>query len=132
MKTERLALGLTVINLALLIFLLAQIRGAGAQTVAPVLRGRALEIVDARGRVRADITVSGPEKVGPKLYPERVLFHMGDQNGRPVVKWVVSEKGSTLALADDSQGRVQLNANGDTGDFVKVVDTDGREQVLKP
>lgn len=39
MKTQRVAIGLTVINLGLLIFLLAQIRQAGAQDVAPVLRG---------------------------------------------------------------------------------------------
>src|SRR5260370_39264621 len=57
MKTQRLAIGLTVINLVLLMFLVAQIRRAGAQDVAPVLRGRALEIVDDRGKVRASINV---------------------------------------------------------------------------
>jgi len=54
MKTQRIAIGLTVINLALLIFLLAQNRYAGAQNVAPVLRGRGLEIVDAQGQTRAE------------------------------------------------------------------------------
>jgi len=131
-KTQRLALGLTIINLVLLVFLLAQIRRAGAQDVAPVLRGRSLEIVDGHGRVRAEILVHGPEKVGSKLYPETVLFRMADQNSRPVVKFTASENGSALGLSDDSRGRVLLNAKGDTGNFLQVVNKDGREQVIKP
>ena len=132
MKTQRLALGLTIINLVLLVFLLAQIRRVGAQDVAPVLRGRSLEIVDGHGRVRAEILVHGPEKVGSKLYPETVLFRMADQNSRPVVKFTASENGSALGLSDDSRGRVLLNAKGDTGNFLQVVNKDGREQVIKP
>ena len=132
MKIQRIAFGLTIINLLLLNFLLAQIRRATAQDVLPVLRGRALEIVDSQGRVRAEILVHGPETVGGKLYPETVLFRMADQNRRPVVKFTASENGSALGLSDDSQGRVQLNAKSDTGDFVKVVNKDGREQMLKP
>ena len=133
MKTERLAVGLTLVNLVLLIFLLAQMRRVGAQAdVAPVLRGRALEIVDAQGRMRAEILVHGPETVNGKTYPETVLFRMGDQNRRPVVKLTASEKGSALGLSDDSTGGVELYANREKGNFVKVVNKDGREQVLKP
>ena len=132
MKIQRIAIGLTVVNLLLLLFLLAQIHRTTAQDVVPVLRGRALEIVDGQGRVRAEILVHGPERVGGKLYPETVLFRMADQNRRPVVKFTAAENGSALGLFDDSQGRVQLNAKSDTGNFVKVVNKDGREQVLKP
>jgi hypothetical protein len=133
MKKERIVIGLMVVNLVLLIFLLAQMHYTGAQNVAPVLRGRALEIVDAQGRVRAEILVHGPETVNGKTYPETVLFRMADQNKRPVVKFTASESGSALGLSDDSEGgRVQLNAKRDTGNFVKVVNKDGREQVIKP
>jgi len=132
MKIQRIAIGLTVVNLLLLLFLLAQIHRTTAQDVVPVLRGRALEIVDGQGRIRAEILVHGPERVGGKLYPETVLFRMADQNRRPVVKFTAADTGSVLGLFDDSQGRVQLNAESDTGNFVKVVNKDGREQVLKP
>jgi len=133
MKTQRFAIALTLINLALLTFLVTQNPKAEAQNVAPVLRGRALEIVDAQGRVRAEILVHGPETVNGKTYPETVLFRMADQNRRPVVKFTASENGSALGLSDDSQGgRVQLYARGDIGNFVKVVSKDGREQVIKP
>ena len=132
MKIQRIAIGLTVINLLLLMFLLSQIRRTTAQDIVPVLRGRALEIVDGQGRARAEILVHGPERVGGKLYPETVLFRMTDQNRQPVVKFTAAENGSALGLFDDAQGRVQLNAKSDTGNFVKVVNKDGREQVLKP
>ena len=132
MKTERLAVGLTLVNLLLLIFLLAQMRRAGAEQVAPVLRGRALQIVDAQGLTRAEILVHGPETVNGKTYPEAVLFRLGDQHHRPVVKLTASEQGSGLGLSDDANGGVELHANRDKGDFVKVVSREGREQVIKP
>jgi len=46
MKTHRFVVALTLLNLALLIFTLAQLHPALAQGTAPVLRARALEIVD--------------------------------------------------------------------------------------
>ena len=103
MKTQRLAFALTVINLGLLIFLLAQIRYVDAQDVAPVLRGRSLEIVDAQGQVRAQILVHGPETVNGKTYPETVLFRMATAQKAPLMKLTVSEDGSALGLSDDSQ-----------------------------
>jgi hypothetical protein len=131
MKTQRLALALTIINLGLMIFLLAQSRRAMADEVAPVLRGRALEIVDAQGRIRANILVHGPETVNNKPYPETVLFRMSDPKSGPVVKLTAAANGSALGLSDDAEGGVQLFAR-DTGSFVKVVDKKGKEQILKP
>ena len=131
MKTQRVALALTVLNLALLMFLLAQVRRTGAQDIAPVLRGRALEIVDAQGRVRASITVQPPVSVDSKMYPETVLLRMTYPKSGPVVKLTASEDGSALGLSDDSRGGVQVYARG-TGSFLKVVDRSGREQVIRP
>ena len=133
MKIQRVAIGLSVVNLALLMFLLAQIRYAGAQNVAPVLRGRGLEIVDAQGQVRAEILVHGPETVNGKTYPETVLFRMANAQRAPLMKLTVSEDGSALGLSDDSQpGGIELRANRNKGTFVKVVNREGREQTIKP
>jgi len=133
MKTQRVAIGLTIVNLGLLIFLLSQISHSSAQDVAPVLRGRGLEIVDAQGRVRAEILVHGPETVGGKTYPETVLFRMATAQRAPLMKLTVSEEGSALGLSDDSQpGGVELRANRNKGNYVKVVTRDGREQTIKP
>ena len=131
MKTQRIALALTLINLGLMIFLLAQSRRVAADDVAPVLRGRALEIVDAQGRIRAQILVHGPETVNNKLYPETVLFRMADPKSGPVVKLTAAANGAALGLSDDADGGIQLYAR-DTGSFVKVVDKSGKQQILKP
>lgn len=55
MNTPRPLTALTVVNLALFVFLVGRAAPATAGAAAPVLRGSALEIVDQRGRVRASI-----------------------------------------------------------------------------
>ncbi len=57
MKTQQLLVVLTVVNLSLLVYSLAKPGAVDAQAIAPVLRGRGLEIVDDQGRIRASITV---------------------------------------------------------------------------
>ena len=126
MKTQRIAITITLVNLVLLVFLLAQFRRANADDVAPVLRGRALEIVDEQGRVRASISVHGPTTVAGKQYPETVLLRLSDPKSGPVVKLTAAANGSALGLSDDADSGVQIYAR-DTGSFVRVVDKKGKE-----
>jgi hypothetical protein len=60
MKNQRLLVVITVFNLLLMLFSLGGTRAVLAEGAAPVLRGRALEIVDGRGRVRASIAILDP------------------------------------------------------------------------
>jgi hypothetical protein len=109
MKTQRLLVVLTVINLGLLVFLLAQTRvHIGAQGVrvwsnidGSVLRGRALEIIDHQGRPRAAINLHPADPTGS--YPETAILRLIDQNGRPSVKLSISERGGALALVSDAE-----------------------------
>jgi hypothetical protein len=132
MKTQRFAVALTLINLALLILLLAKNLSAEAQNVAPVLRGRALEIVDSEGRVRASITVEPPITMDSRTYPETVLLRLSDPKSGPVVKITATEEGSALGLSDDVDGGVAVSSTKHQGNFIKVVSRDGREQIIKP
>ena len=131
MKAQRLLVVLTVINLGLLVFLLTQTRlYIGAQGVrvwtnidGSVLRGRALEIVDDQGRVRAAINVHPADQA--HAYPETAILRLVDQNGRPSVKLSTSERGGGLALVSDTEGTyVQL-----TGRELAVT-KDGRRQAI--
>jgi hypothetical protein len=137
MRTQRIAIALTSLNLALLVFLLVQNHKAEAQSVAPVLRGRELEIVDDQGRVRASLKVYPADpKVkmpdGTTGYPETVLLRLCNTKGRPNVKIAATEDGSALALGGESDPTyAQILARGATT-FVKLVNKDGREQVIKP
>jgi hypothetical protein len=133
MKTQRLAIFLTAVNLVILMFVMAQSSPGVAQGVAPVLRGQALEIVDQRGQIRARINVE-PAATTPdgKKYPEAVVFRLTDPNGRIRVKLGADSDGSGLMLADDSQQPgVHALAKG-TGSFLKLINKEGREQVIKP
>jgi hypothetical protein len=133
MTTQRSALVLTVINLVILIFTLAQTRPATADGVVPILRGRALEIVDERGQVRARINVE-PAGTMPdgKSYLEAVVFRLADPNGRIRVKVGADQDGSGLMLANDlQQPGVHMSAEG-ARSFLRVKNRDGREQVIMP
>ena len=137
MKTQRLAIVLTAINLLILSFNLAHTRLAAAEGVAPVLRGRALEIVDDHGRVRASIKVHPANQTfkmpdGKTGYPDTVMFRLIDPNGRPEVKLGASEQGAGLGLIGDSDTtHVLLQAEG-TDSSLKLTNKDGRQQLINP
>ena len=101
MKIPRSVLVLTAVNLALLLFsLVQQLRPAFAQDAPPVLRGRALEIVDGSGRVRASISVLPPGKTADgDVSSETVLLRLITERGRPSVKIASSEPNSGLSFA---------------------------------
>jgi hypothetical protein len=132
MKTQRFAIALTLINLALLILLSAQNLSAEAQNVVPVLRGRALEIVDSNGRVRASISVEPPVTMDSRTYPETVLLRLSDPKSGPVVKITATEEGSALGLSDEVDGGVQVSSTKHQGNFIKIVSREGRERIIKP
>src|SRR3954447_6465341 len=102
MNTQRLLIVLTLANFALLIFSLAH-PGVAAESGVAVLRGRALEIVDDRGRVRAGIAVWRPDPAvkmpdGRTEYQETVLLGLISSNGAPNVKLAAVENGAGLVL----------------------------------
>jgi hypothetical protein len=136
MKIQRLLVALTVANLGLLVFLLAQLRPVEAQSVVPVLRGRLLEIVDDQGRVRASIKVQPADRTARmpsgQTVPETVILRLIDANGRPAVKLAMSEHGAGLALLGDSDTtHVLLKAEGPDSSL-KLTNRDGRQQLIEP
>ena len=144
MKSQRVLIALTVLNLGLLVFLLAQIevrflgfrfllQSAEVTSVGSVLRGRALEITDDAGRVRASIKVY-PASVLPDggTYPETVLLRLVDSKGRPNVKIATTEDGSALALGGESDPtHVAIAARGKTTSLT-LTNSDGQQQLVKP
>jgi hypothetical protein len=88
MKFHRLLIALTVFNLGLLVFLLAQIevrflgfrfllRSPEVNSAGSVLRARGIEIIDDEGKVRASIKLH-PASVLPDgtTFPETVLLRL--------------------------------------------------------
>ncbi|HEY1378578.1 MAG TPA: hypothetical protein VGF55_17390 [Gemmataceae bacterium] len=137
MTTQRFGVGLTIVNLAVLACVLLRPTPAPAPEDVPVLRGRGLEIVDDQGRIRAMIKVfpadpSAKMPDGTTGYPETVLLRLINSKGAPNVKVAVTEDGSVVSLGGESNPtHVQILARGATTSL-KVVNRDGREQVIKP
>jgi hypothetical protein len=137
MKTRWFTAVLTVLNLFILTHALLRADPVTTSGVAPVLRGRALEIVDDRGRVRAMIRVFPPNPQvkmpdGTTGYPETVLLRLVDSEGAPNVKIAATEDGSAISFGGESNPtHVQILARG-TSTSLKLVNKDGRQQVIQP
>jgi hypothetical protein len=136
MKIQPVLIVLTLVNMALLTFTLAQLRPAvAADEVAPVLRGRALQIVDDRGNIRASINVyPASTQANGEKYPETVLLRLITERGRPSVKISASEQLAGLALIGPSNTKetyAQLAAQG-TASSLRLKNEDGRERVIAP
>jgi hypothetical protein len=135
--THRLLIILTAVNLGLLGYQVGQPRLARASTVdvPAVLRGHALEIVDARGKVRASIAVlpEDPKVIwNGKPYPETVLLRLMSPEGRPNVKLGASQKGAGLVVGGESDPTyIQVLAEGGES-RLKLINKDGTERVIKP
>src|SRR5687767_11588593 len=114
MKTQRVFVSLTLVNLGLLLYQLSPLRPAEANTAsqeakaAPqMLRGKGIEIVDDQGRLRAQLTIAPANATfkmpdGKTGYPETVIFRLITPDGKPRVKLTTSEEGSGLMLLGDS------------------------------
>jgi hypothetical protein len=136
MKTYLPAIILTIINLALLIFLLLRVSTPTTDEVVPVLRGKAFEIIDDNGKRRAQITVV-PATTTPdgQKYQDTVLFRLIDPNGRPGIKIGTSVDGSGMGVAGDSESSewsgVQILADG-KGSSVILTNKDGSVETITP
>ena len=126
---RRLLIAVTALNIALFAFSLYQSTLAQAQGVPPVLRARALEIVDERGRVRASIEVF---PANPSGYPETVLLRLNSSQGAPNVKIAATERGAAQVLGGASNPtHIQFLAE-DGKTSLTLTDQDGRTQSIRP
>ncbi len=135
MKSQRIAIVLTVFNLLLLGFSLSRIQPASAADPLPVLRGRALEIVDDRGRVRASISVLPADRDfkmpdGTRGYPETVLLRLITAEGRPNVKLGATREGAGLLVGGSDPTYVQILAEG--AQTTVRLNEKGAQRVIEP
>jgi hypothetical protein len=134
--TQRIAVGLTGLNLVLLAVILTQMEPATAQAAPGVLRGTGLEIVDEQGRARATISIlrANPDVRGTdgRPLPETVVLRLIDPKYGPIVKISGSEQAAGVGLGGDSQAKYTLLEAQPTGSMLKLTDANGRELVIRP
>lgn len=144
MKLQRLAIGLSAINLLLLALIVG--RGLWMAPVdarrmpqgsppavgeaEPILRGRALEIVDGQGQIRSRLNVEADGTV---------VLRLIDRSGTIRVKLGADESGSGLLLLDEStEPGVHLIARRASTPAMPATTSvtlrgaDGQERVITP
>jgi len=143
MKIQRLtivfsviAIVVTVINSLLLGFALSAKKASTSGLPPGVLRGTALEIVDEKGKLRAQIIVQPESKTSDgQKYPENVLLRLITPNGSPAVKIGASIDGSGISLENDTESSdwsgIQILAEGPRS-IIKLTNRDGQEQIIQP
>jgi hypothetical protein len=124
---------LIAVNVVLLLLLVARASPIGARGDAPVLRGRALEIVDERGRVRASIQVHPAHRAPDgQSHPDTVVLRLIDPEGRPEVKLGASERGAGLGLVGLTDRTHALLEARDGQVRLRLTNDDGRERRVEP
>jgi len=133
LKIQPLLLALTVINLGLFGYTISQQGAQAAPNDDGIIRGKGLQIVDERGKVRASISIMPATKLQDgSTYPETVLLRLITPDGRPSVKLSALTDGSGMSLSD-GQGLsyVQVLARGDKPE-INIVDKSGRKATSLP
>jgi|SRR3954469_7197616 hypothetical protein len=135
MKVQKFTVGLTALNILILISIFLRANTAAPPDVAPILRCRELYLIDDKGRVRAELKVTPPDPNvkmpdGTRGFPECVLFRMFSASGSPHVKLGASDGGGLVLGGDGTY--IQILSRGTNTPFVKIVDKNGREQTMKP
>jgi hypothetical protein len=130
MKTQHLIILLLIINLAGWLYLAIGRNLATAQTntpasagIAPLVRARAIELVDSKGTRRALLSA---EENG------ETVLRLIDAKGTIRVKLGASENGSGLVLLNDATEPGIHALAKDKGTTLTLVNKDGRKRVLAP
>jgi hypothetical protein len=129
MNAQRLAVTLTIVNLLLAAVMLTRGEALRAQDPAPVLRGRALELVDGAGRIRGQFTVESDGEA---------VFRLRDESGTIRVKLGASSAGSGLLLIDETtEPGVQILARrspmaGQQTTRINLTGAGGRQRQVVP
>jgi hypothetical protein len=123
MTPHRVTLALTALNLMLLLTGLTHWQAAPRQDPPPLVRARAVELVDEHDKVRARLNVESDGEV---------VFRLFDQKGTIRVKLAAGEDGSGVLLANQAtEPGIHMLAKP-AGSSIRLANPDGKARVLQP
>jgi hypothetical protein len=122
MKTQVSIISLVALNIVLLACMAAQPKPDGQQGVQSIVRARAIELVDDKGRIRGSLTVATNGEA---------VFRLRDADETIRVKLGASKEGSALLLLDDSTNP-GLHVLARHGTTMTLINPDGRKRVVEP
>lgn len=122
MKTQVTIISLVALNIVLLVCMAAQPKPDGQQGVQSIVRARAIELVDDKGRIRASLNVATNGEA---------VFRLRDADETIRLKLGASKEGSALLLLDDSTNP-GLHVLARHGTTMTLINPDGRKRVFEP
>lgn len=127
---QQLAIGLTLVNLVLLVLGGGRAGHLAAESITPVLRGRVFELVDDRGQVRSRLNVEANGEV---------VLRLLDKRGTIRVKLGAGEGGSGLVLLDEATepavhiiARRTGTSERPTTTSITLRGREGQQRVIRP
>lgn len=122
MKLQRVAIVLTIINLLLLGFTIFEVRSEADGVVSPVVKTQRFELIDAAGKIRAQLNVEDNGEV---------LLRFRDREGTIRTKFGAGDDGSALLLMDErTEATVRIRADKKGGGIV-LYDREGTKHEIK-
>lgn len=125
MKAKQLIIFLVIINLTVLFYLVSTAQTNSNKTLSPspIIRARAIELVDDRGQSRALLNVEANGET---------VFRLRDAKGTIRVKMGASMDGSALLLLTDSTNPgIHALAKSD-GTTLTLINKDGQKRTIQP
>lgn len=132
MKSQRLIVSLTIVNISILLIVLILFTSAFKPEADKVIRGQAFELIDDQGKVRAEIKLIPADPSfkmpdGTNGAPETVIFRLIDSEGGPNVKIAATDDGGGAVFGGES-GYIQILSRS-ADPTVKFADQVGNEKV---
>lgn len=123
MKPNMVVVIFTLFSLSIMINIVAQTTQKDVQSIAPSVRARSIELVDAKGQTRASLLV---ETNG------ETVFRLKDSDGTIRVKLGASKDGSGFVLLDDATNvGVHVLAQS-TGTSLTLINKNGQKKTINP
>lgn len=130
MKSQRVLLVLTCVNVGILVCQFIPLRRAEAQAAEPqILRCKGLVLVDDQGRDRAQLAVLKPDN---KSSEETVILRLITADGKPRVKLSTSENRSGLMLLGASDTTYTILQGEGAQTSLKLRNDESTQKILKP
>jgi hypothetical protein len=122
MKNRVSIISLVALNIVLLVCVAAQSKSEAQPGIQSIVRARAIELVDDKGRIRASLNVATNGEA---------VFRLRDSDETIRLKLGASKEGSALLLLDDSTNP-GLHVISKHGTTMTLFNSDGRKRVVEP
>jgi hypothetical protein len=121
MKNRVSIISLVALNIVLLVCVAAQSKSEDQPGIQSIVRARAIELVDDKGRIRASLNVATNGEA---------VFRLRDSDETIRLKLGASKEGSALLLLDDSTNP-GLHVISKHGTTMTLFNADGRKRVVE-